>query len=124
MMREAIILDGSEPLNVIVLPDGADGDALLSATCVEITDLDPKPGLGNGWTYVDGAFVPPPVPPLTWDDVRAERDSLLAASDWTQVADAPLTASEKAAWADYRQALRDVPQDFATPDDVTWPEAP
>ena len=123
-MREAIILDGSEPLNVIVLPDGADGDALLSATCVEITDLDPKPGLGNGWTYVDGAFVPPPVPPLTWDDVRAERDSLLAASDWTQVADAPLTASEKAAWADYRQALRDVPQDFATPDDVTWPEAP
>ena len=61
---------------------------------------------------------------LAWKAVRAERDRLLAACDWTQVADAPLTASEKAAWADYRQTLRDVPQDFATPDDVVWPEAP
>ena len=59
-----------------------------------------------------------------WEEVRAERDRLLAACDWTQVADAPLTAGEKTAWADYRQALRDVPQDFDSPDDVVWPEAP
>ena len=72
-MREAIILDGSDPVNVIVIPDGADGDALLSETCVEITDLDPKPGLGVGWTYVDGAFVPPPVPPLTYEQVERLR---------------------------------------------------
>ena len=123
-MREAIILNGPEPVNVIVLPDGSDGDALLSATCVEITDLDPKPGLGLGWTYVDGAFVPPPVPPLTWDDIRAERDGLLAASDWTQVDDTPLINAQKSVWAAYRQALRDVPQTFATPADVVWPEAP
>ena len=56
-----------------------------------------------------------------WNRVRAERDRLLAACDWTQVADAPVDA---AAWAVYRQALRDVPQDFATPDDVVWPEQP
>ena len=123
-MREAIILDGSEPLNVIVLPDGADGDALLSPTCVEITNLDPKPGLGLGWTFVDGAFVPPPVPPLTWAAVRAERDRLLADSDWTQVADAPLTTAQKTAWKTYRQALRDLPQTFATPDGIVWPEQP
>jgi hypothetical protein len=59
-----------------------------------------------------------------WDRVRVERDARLAACDWTQVADAPLTASEKTAWADYRQSLRDVPQDFDTPDDVVWPEQP
>jgi hypothetical protein len=123
-MRQAAVLEGIELVNVIVLEEGAKGDAMLSESCVEITHLDPKPGLGLGWTYVDGAFVPPPVPPLTWDDVRAERDSLLSASDWTQVTDAPLTASEKAAWADYRQALRDVPQDFDSPNDVIWPEAP
>jgi len=58
---------------------------------------------------------------LAWDAVRAERDSLLAACDWTQVADAPVDA---AAWATYRQALRDIPQDYASPDDVVWPEAP
>jgi hypothetical protein len=59
-----------------------------------------------------------------WKAVRAERDRLLAACDWTQVADAPLTAAEKTAWAEYRQALRDVPQDFDSPDDVIWPEVP
>jgi len=61
---------------------------------------------------------------LAWKAVRAERDRLLTACDWTQVADAPLTADEKTAWADYRQALRDVPQDFGSPDDVVWPETP
>jgi hypothetical protein len=59
-----------------------------------------------------------------WAAVRAERDRLLAESDWTQVADAPLTAADKQAWADYRQALRDVPQDFGSPDEVVWPDAP
>jgi len=59
-----------------------------------------------------------------WAQVRAERDRFLTASDWTQVADAPLTAGDRQAWADYRQALRDVPQDFGSPDDVVWPEAP
>jgi len=59
-----------------------------------------------------------------WDAVRAERDRLLGASDWTQVADAPLSSADKQAWQDYRQTLRDVPQDFDTPDDVVWPETP
>lgn len=60
MMREAMIIDGEQIVNVIVIPDGEAGDALLCDTCVEITGMDPKPGLGNGWTYVDGQFVPPP----------------------------------------------------------------
>jgi hypothetical protein len=61
---------------------------------------------------------------LAWKAVRAERDRLLSVCDWTQVADAPLTADDRQAWADYRQALRDVPQDFDSPDDVVWPETP
>lgn len=59
-----------------------------------------------------------------WSEVRAERDRLLAACDWTQVADAPMTDERKYVWATYRQALRDVPQNFATPDEVVWPEVP
>ena len=58
---------------------------------------------------------------LKWAAVRAERDRLLAASDWTQVADAPV---DQAAWAAYRQQLRDIPQTFDNPDDVVWPEEP
>ncbi|WP_272701541.1 tail fiber assembly protein [Desulfovibrio sp. Fe33] len=54
---------------------------------------------------------------------RAERDRLLAESDWTQLADAPLADEEKAAWATKRQAWRDVPQQAGFPGAVEWPEA-
>jgi hypothetical protein len=40
------------------------------------------------------------------EQVRLWRNSELARTDWTQVADAPVDAS---AWATYRQALRDLP---------------
>lgn len=43
---------------------------------------------------------------------RGKRNNLLAKYDWTQVADAPV---DKAAWATYRQALRDLPNH------VNWP---
>lgn len=41
--------------------------------------------------------------------LRLERDVLLRASDWTMLADGPLTDVQRAAWARYRQALRDWP---------------
>jgi len=46
---------------------------------------------------------------------------LLKESDWTQVADAPV---DQSAWADYRQALRDVPQQEGFPQEVVWPNPP
>jgi len=55
------------------------------------------------------------------EQVRNERDRLLTASDWTQVADAPADAQ---AWATYRQALRDVPQQSGFPDNIEWPQPP
>jgi uncharacterized protein YjiS (DUF1127 family) len=60
----------------------------------------------------------------TWDSVRRKRNQLLTQSDWTQLADAPLTQEQKNAWAVYRQALRDVPSSAATPEEVVWPTAP
>lgn len=39
---------------------------------------------------------------------RRRRDQLLAASDWTQLPDSPLTEGDRAEWAIYRQALRDL----------------
>lgn len=56
-----------------------------------------------------------------WASIRAERDALLAASDYTQVADAP---GDTAAWATYRQALRDVPASQSDVDNITWPQEP
>lgn len=57
-----------------------------------------------------------------WERIRRDRDALLAASDWTQNPDAPVDA---AAWAKYRQALRDLPAKIKDPTaDVAWPEPP
>ena len=53
--------------------------------------------------------------------VRSERNDKLTASDWTQVADAPV---DKAAWATYRQALRDISSQAGFPWEVQWPEMP
>lgn len=53
--------------------------------------------------------------------VRQQRNEQLKASDWTQVADAPV---DQAAWATYRQALRDVTGQEGFPWTITWPEQP
>jgi len=55
-----------------------------------------------------------------WTVIRAERNKLLAESDWTQLPDAPVDA---AAWATYRQALRDITTE-ANPFAIVWPESP
>lgn len=52
-------------------------------------------------------------------DLRMKRDAALAASDWTQMPDSPLSDSDKQAWATYRQALRDLPEAGDT-----WPTEP
>lgn len=53
--------------------------------------------------------------------VRQQRGEKLKETDWTQVADAPV---DKALWAAYRQALRDVTTQEGFPWDVQWPEMP
>ena len=58
---------------------------------------------------------------LDMQSLRSQRDELLAQSDWTQVADAPVDA---AAWATYRQALRDLPANTTDPRNPTWPTKP
>ena len=54
---------------------------------------------------------------------RETRNELLAASDWTQANDSPLTDEAKTSWATYRQALRDLPSSSDWPN-VTFPEEP
>ena len=53
-----------------------------------------------------------------WGVVRAERNKLLADCDWTQLPDA---SADAAAWATYRQALRDITSQ-ANPFNIVWPE--
>ena len=53
--------------------------------------------------------------------VRDQRNTKLSESDWTQVADAPV---DKAAWATYRQELRDISKQAGFPWDTVWPTIP
>jgi hypothetical protein len=60
---------------------------------------------------------------VTWDTIRAKRDQLIADSDWTMI---PGATVDQAAWAAYRQVLRDLPQTYAAtgPESVVWPAEP
>lgn len=53
--------------------------------------------------------------------VKAKRNSLLQQSDWTQLPDAPV---DHAAWAQYRNELRQVKSQPGFPWTVTWPDPP
>ena len=86
----------------------------------------PVPALVDGaWVYV------PSVRPLSVEQlaartasrasgIRAERDTLLAATDWTALSDVTMSPEMAA----YRQALRDVTAQPGFPDTVTWPAKP
>lgn len=56
-----------------------------------------------------------------WNNVRFQRNDRLSRSDWTQLSDAPVN---REAWAEYRQQLRDIPQNSTDPLSITWPEEP
>ena len=56
-----------------------------------------------------------------WAALREQRNQMLAKCDWTQLTDSHLSAEKKEAWADYRQALRDLPDEVTDPTQVEWP---
>lgn len=56
-----------------------------------------------------------------WSDLRKNRNDLLSASDWTQLADSPV---DKVAWANYRKSLRDLPGNTSNPFSPVWPVPP
>ena len=59
-----------------------------------------------------------------WTQIRAERDRLLAETDWMMLSD---TGTVSTAWKNYRKALRDIPssQDSAKVfSDIDWPDKP
>ena len=96
---------------------------------IVVDSLDFLPNLveategGIGWSYSDGVFTAPPdtrTDAEKANEIRAERDSKLAETDWTASTDVTMTAKMTA----YRQALRDVPSQTGFPTEVNWPTKP
>jgi hypothetical protein len=54
-------------------------------------------------------------------NIRRTRTEKLKDCDWTQIAD---STADKAAWATYRQQLRDITSASGFPWTMTWPESP
>ena len=56
-----------------------------------------------------------------WEQIKLWRNAQLAQSDWTMHTDAP---TDKAAWAAYRQALRDLPAQAGLAEEAVFPAQP
>ena len=56
-----------------------------------------------------------------WEQIKLWRNAALARTDWTQVSDSP---ADKAAWATYRQTLRDLPAQAGLAEEAVFPAQP
>jgi hypothetical protein len=62
-----------------------------------------------------------------FDELRNYRNNLLIRSDWTIINDSPLPVGIQSSWREYRQNLRDLPNQPNAPDRfliAEWPLSP
>lgn len=113
-------------ISIQVVPDG---HALIEAKSEpgkdyvvngNVISLPEKPSDFYSFDYNTKQWVPDPTE--ADNAARMQRNSLLQASDWTQLPDVPLET--KQAWATYRQALRDITTQEGYPFNVIWPTKP
>lgn len=56
--------------------------------------------------------------------MRYERNKRLQFCDWTDLPNTPLTPEKKTEWLNYRQELRDLPENIVDIDNINWPSSP
>ena len=97
-----ILRTGSCPDNMFELQAG-DGEFVIDGIADDATKR-----------IIDGVIVDKPIQVtyISIDEIRFQRDILIAKTDWTQLPDAPLTTAQKAQYKSYRTALRDLPQKY------------
>lgn len=84
---------------------------------------DVPEGIRPEYAIWDGVVIVADLAPA-WALLRTNRDQRLAASDKMMLPDYPISEEQQAAWATYRQALRDLPENTADPTNPDWPETP
>ena len=108
-MKYAIIQD-NKVVNVAISDSALESNWIQSDTAA------------IGDTYENGQFSKPSVDVEGQKSyVRALRNARLLETDWTQLADSQV---DKAVWATYRQALRDMTTQDGFPLDVEFPTLP
>lgn len=99
----------------------------MSAEAYAITDIGYR-AIAPGATLAPGETEVSAIPAgllvkIKAEKMKSERSQRLRATDWTQMADAPLTAAERLAYSVYREALRDLPDHPDFPN-CPWPAEP
>lgn len=118
---ETVPEDFTPPEGWAIVPENLEDEALGYLPFIDLTVED---GI---ITAVAQGPIPEPAPPDPENvaaEVRAKRNELLAATDWTQLADSQLDEEAQAGMRAYRQALRDIPQQEGFPFNVEWPALP
>lgn len=120
------IIENNLVTNVVVLDESVGVQHNLKRAFVTIPNIGV---VAKGWTYLpdEDTFLPPPRNILAeWAEVRRVRDTYLVESDLYVMPDrwAAYNQDEQNAWAVYRKALRDIPQNFIDPKEVVWPQKP
>lgn len=59
-----------------------------------------------------------------WELICHQRNQLLKESDWTQIEDYEFNLNNKEEWLQYRESLRNLPENQENPYDITWPQKP
>ena len=126
MTNRAVIYDDTtgEILSVVTGKEETfllDCDTNQSYLLTEELDLQNKIVSAGQIVSKDSSIVEQEEIAEAWIALRKKRLRLLNKTDWTQVPDAPVDA---AAWATYRQQLRDLPANTTDPRNVEWPVPP
>lgn len=75
---------------------------------------------GTSWSILDQQYYDD----LAAKRIRAKRNQLLTECDWVVVYQTEKDQPVPKPWQDYRQALRDLPQQSGFPGDINWPVKP
>ena len=94
---------------------------LVDGVKIELTSQEIAQRQAEATAWANGAF------DRAIAGLRQRRNALIASSDWTVLSDSPLSETEKTAWLEYRQDLRDITEGLNTEAKVkavVFPEKP
>jgi hypothetical protein len=81
---------------------------LVDGVQIELTAQEITQRQAEATAWANGAF------DRAIAGLRSKRNALIASSDWTVLSDSPLSETEKTAWLEYRQDLRDITEGLDT----------
>lgn len=113
-------------LKSVAIPEGVAPEEVVTGWCYTQTgwlELPPRPDMDHVLNLETYTWENTRPVELQLDAVKRQRGFLLMSSDWVMLSDVPMTEEKRAEWIAYRQALRDMTDNF-DPTNVVWPTPP